>query len=121
MIPTHRFDGTGAYGEVERADYLIDRFPVRYVYGGGWVCGCADFMVRDACKHTREAAGRRAAQADIARHLRAGSPLRGSASLGQPTSYMSGARHRSIKSMGSADTLNSQPVASRAYFMHDSI
>ena len=80
MIPTPRVDGTGARGEIERADYLIDRFPVRYLYGGGWVCSCADFMARDACKHTREAAGRRAAQAAIARHLRTGSPLRESES-----------------------------------------
>jgi hypothetical protein len=81
VIAMHRADGTGARGEVERADYLIDRFPVRYSYGGGWICGCADFIARDACKHTREAAGRRAAQIEIARHLRTGSPLRESASV----------------------------------------
>ncbi len=66
-------EGTGRRGAIERADYLIDRFRVRYAFGGGWTCSCSDFVAHDACKHTREAAGRRAAQARIADHLRDGS------------------------------------------------
>lgn len=65
-------DGTGARGAVERSDYLIDRFRVKYEFGGGWTCGCADFVAHDACKHTREAAGRRAAQARIRDHIQNG-------------------------------------------------
>jgi hypothetical protein len=65
-------DRTGRRGAIERADYLIDRFRVRYEFGGGWACGCADFAARDACKHTREAAGRHAAQVKIAEHIRNG-------------------------------------------------
>lgn len=63
-------DAGGSRGAVDRAEYLIDRFRVRYAFGGGWTCSCADFVARDACKHTREAAGRRAAQAQIAAHLK---------------------------------------------------
>lgn len=65
-------DSTGRRGTVERADYLIDRFRVRYEFGGGWTCACADFAASDACRHSREAAGRRAAQLSIADHIRAG-------------------------------------------------
>jgi hypothetical protein len=65
--------GSGRRGDVERAVYLIDRFRVGYQFGGGWKCGCADFVASDACRHTREAAGRRAAQMRIAEHL-AGHP-----------------------------------------------
>ncbi len=65
-------DGTGRRGAVERADYLIDRFRVRYEFGGGWKCACADFAASDACRHSREAAGRRAAQLSIADHIREG-------------------------------------------------
>ena len=71
--PTSPAD-SGKRGVIERSDYLIDRFRVRYAFGGGWTCSCADFVAHDACKHTREAAGRRAAQAKIADHLRRGSP-----------------------------------------------
>jgi hypothetical protein len=63
----------GRRGTIDRADYLIDRFRVRYAFGGGWSCSCADFVAHDACKHTREAAGRHAAQARIALHLQGGS------------------------------------------------
>lgn len=62
---------TGRRGAVERVDYLIDRFRVGYQFGGGWMCGCADFAARDACRHTREAAGRLAAQMRILAHTRA--------------------------------------------------
>jgi hypothetical protein len=72
-------DPTGRRGAVERADYLIDRFRVGYQFGGGWACGCADFAASDACRHTREAAGRLAAQMRIIEHVKKGSldPLRG--------------------------------------------
>jgi|GEM_PF-1054417 len=68
--PAH---GAGRRGAVERAEYLIDRFKVAYEYGGGWTCGCAEFARSDACKHTREAGGRLAAQMRINDHLRRGS------------------------------------------------
>jgi hypothetical protein len=54
---------------LQRIEYLIDRFPVAYEWGGGWQCVCADFAASKACRHTREAAGRRAAQSQIARHI----------------------------------------------------
>jgi hypothetical protein len=66
-------DMGGRRGTIDRADYLIDRFRVRYAFGGGWSCSCTDFVAHDACKHTREAAGRHAAQARIALHLQGGS------------------------------------------------
>jgi hypothetical protein len=56
-----------------RANYLIDRFRVGYQFGGGWTCGCADFAALDACRHTREAAGRLAAQAQIKERISKGS------------------------------------------------
>lgn len=67
-------DGTGRRGTVDHSDYLIDRFRVAYEFGGGWRCVCAEFVSSDACKHTREAAGRRAAQARISQHIKRGSP-----------------------------------------------
>ncbi len=71
-FPISSADGTGKRGAIDKSDYLIDRFRVRYAFGGGWTCSCADFLAHDACKHTREAAGRRAAQAQIAEHLKSG-------------------------------------------------
>jgi hypothetical protein len=70
---------TGRRGAIERADYLIDRFHVGYRFGGGWTCGCVDFAKTDACRHTREAAGRLAAQMRIIEHIKMGSldPMRG--------------------------------------------
>lgn len=65
-------DPTGRRGAVERADYLIDRFRVGYQFGGGWTCACAEFASSDACRHSREAAGRRAAQVRINEHVRNG-------------------------------------------------
>jgi hypothetical protein len=65
-------DETGCRGTVDRAKYLIDRFPVKYSFGGGWSCGCAEFVSGDACRHTREAAGRHAAQQRILEHLARG-------------------------------------------------
>ena len=64
---------TGRRGAIERADYFIDRFRVGFRFGGGWTCGCADFVASDACRHTREAAGRRAAQSGIPERIRTGS------------------------------------------------
>jgi len=66
-------DGVGRRSAIQRSDYLIDRFRVRHEFGDGWTCSCADFLAHDACKHTREAAGRRAAQTQIAEHLKADS------------------------------------------------
>jgi hypothetical protein len=70
---------TGRRGAIERADYLIDRFSVGYQYGGGWTCGCADFAASDACRHTRVAAGRHAAQLKIAERIK---PTRMSSVMG---------------------------------------
>jgi hypothetical protein len=64
---------TGRRGAMERADYFIDRFRVGYQFGGGWMCGCADFATSEACRHTREAAGRLAAQIKITERIRDGS------------------------------------------------
>jgi hypothetical protein len=71
--PDHPLGRTGRRGAVERADYFIDRFRVGYQFGGGWTCGCADFTASDACRHTREAAGRLAAQTRIMERIRDGS------------------------------------------------
>jgi hypothetical protein len=60
----------GRRGTTDRASYLIDRFQVIYAFGGGWTCGCREFASHDSCKHTREAAGRRAAQLRITQYLR---------------------------------------------------
>lgn len=64
---------TGRRGSIERAAFLIDRFPVSYRFGGGWSCGCADFAQSDACRHTREGAGRHAAQIKILERISKGS------------------------------------------------
>jgi hypothetical protein len=68
------FEEPGHRGLTDRADYLIERFRVRYAFGGGWTCGCAEFATSSVCRHTREAAGRRTAQALIAAHLQVGAP-----------------------------------------------
>lgn len=71
-------ENTGRGGAIERSLYLIDRFRVVFECGGGWHCVCADFVSSNACRHTREAAGRRAAQAQIAERVAAArSNLRG--------------------------------------------
>lgn len=62
----------GCGGAVARSQYLIDRFRVVFESGGGWHCVCADFVSSNTCGHTREAAGRRAAQTRIAERLAAG-------------------------------------------------
>ena len=53
-------------------EYLIDRFRVVFEQGGGWHCACRDFVASSVCRHTREAAGMRAAQARIRARLAAG-------------------------------------------------
>jgi len=55
--------GTG--GRLEQRHYLIDRFPVSFQGGAAWNCQCREFAASDSCRHTREAAGMRAAQARI--------------------------------------------------------
>jgi hypothetical protein len=65
-------DAGGRHGIVNRAEYLIDGFRVGYESGGGCACVCVEFAVRSSCKHTREVAGRLAAQGRIAEHLRQG-------------------------------------------------
>jgi hypothetical protein len=62
-------DKAGRRGTTDRSSYLIDRFRVAYEFGGGWTCGCREFAMQDACKHTREADGRRSAQLGITRYL----------------------------------------------------
>lgn len=65
-------ENTGRGGSIIRSLYLIDRFRVVFEWGGGWNCACADFVSSNACRHTREAAGRRAAQAEIAERVAEG-------------------------------------------------
>jgi hypothetical protein len=64
-------ENTGRGGSIVRSSYLIEGFRVAFEYGGGWHCVCADFVSSHACRHTREAAGRRAAQAQIAERVKA--------------------------------------------------
>jgi hypothetical protein len=73
LSPSRPTVQTGRRGVIEHADYFIDRFRVGYRFGGGWTCGCADFAASDACRHTREAAGRLAAQTMILERIRKGS------------------------------------------------
>lgn len=58
---------------IDRGDYLIDGFRVRHEFGGGSRCACVEFSANASCKHTREVAGRLAAQGRIAEHLKRGS------------------------------------------------
>jgi hypothetical protein len=57
----------------DRAEFMIDGFRVRHEFGGGSRCVCAEFAASGSCKHTREVAGRLAAQGRIAEHLKRGS------------------------------------------------
>ena len=59
-------------GTIVRSEYLIDRFRVVFESGGGWHCTCAEFVSSNACAHSREAAGMRAAQAQIVDHVATG-------------------------------------------------
>jgi len=56
-------DGSG------HREFMIDGFRVGYEIGGGCQCVCVEFATRAACKHTREVAGRLAAQSRIAEHF----------------------------------------------------
>lgn len=62
-MPQVRKDTTAS---MQRSEYLIDRFLVTFQVGSEWHCECAEFAMAGACRHTREAAGMRAAQAAIA-------------------------------------------------------
>jgi hypothetical protein len=55
----------GRGGLLERRRYLIDRFPVSFQGGASWHCQCREFGIANSCRHTREAAGMREAQAKI--------------------------------------------------------
>jgi hypothetical protein len=68
----HGAEHSGHGSSIVRSEYLIDRFRVVFESGGGWHCECADYAGSGACKHSREAAGMRAAQARIASHVAAG-------------------------------------------------
>jgi hypothetical protein len=63
-------------GSLVRSQYLIERFQVVFESGGGWSCACAEFVAAGSCRHSREAAGMRAAQEQIAEHMVSGrSPI----------------------------------------------
>lgn len=59
-------------GIIDRSEFMIDGFRVGYETGAGCRCVCVEFATRASCKHTREAAGRLAAQSRIAEHLSQG-------------------------------------------------
>jgi hypothetical protein len=42
-------DERGHRGITDRAGCLIDRFRVRYEFGGRWTCVCADSAASEAC------------------------------------------------------------------------
>lgn len=65
-------ESPGRGGSIVRSEYQIDRFRVVFESGGGWHCVCREFVAANACSHTREAAGIRAAQASIKDHVMAG-------------------------------------------------
>ena len=54
----------------ERGEYLIDGFRVSFLHQAEWGCACAEFTAGGTCRHTREAAGMREAQAIIRRRAR---------------------------------------------------
>ena len=62
----------GRGGTIVRSEYMIDRFRVSFESGSAWHCACRDFALSKACSHSREAAGMRAAQAQIVEHVAAG-------------------------------------------------
>jgi hypothetical protein len=99
-------DGTGRRGNVERSDYLIERFRVGYQFGGGWKCGCADFAASDACRHTREAAGRRAAQLGIIEHFKRGSTVLGVNRMGHDDAAARRGSLQEIRGSGSSRSVS---------------
>lgn len=58
-------DHSGRGSAIVRSEYMIERFRVVFESGGGWQCVCREFVLSNACRHTREAAGMRAAQTQI--------------------------------------------------------
>ena len=65
----HLANNDGRGGRLERRQYLIDRFPVSFQGGATWHCQCREFALANSCRHTREAAGMREAQAKILEHV----------------------------------------------------
>jgi hypothetical protein len=65
-------ENTGRGGSIDQSAYLIDHFRVVFEFGGGWHCVCREFVSANTCCHTREAAGRKLAQAQIMERLTAG-------------------------------------------------
>jgi hypothetical protein len=63
---------SGRAGGIVHSEYLIGRFRVLFETGSGWDCACSDFIKSRECRHTREAAGMRAAQAEIRARLATG-------------------------------------------------
>jgi len=63
-------EGSVRRGTQDRTEFMIDGFRVGYDFGAGCRCSCAEFAKRQSCKHTREVAGRLAAQGRIAAHLK---------------------------------------------------
>lgn len=55
---------------IDRREYLIDRYLVVFESGTGCHCVCEEFRTMQECRHTRESAGRRAAQELIANRVR---------------------------------------------------
>jgi hypothetical protein len=60
-----RLQTSGRGGAIERREYLIDHFRVSFQNGAAWNCLCREFATANSCRHTREAAGMRDAQAKI--------------------------------------------------------
>ena len=58
----------------ESREYLIDHFRVTFHGISNWDCDCREFLLTRNCRHIREAAGMREAQAQI---LRRHAPLAG--------------------------------------------
>jgi hypothetical protein len=56
----------------EHREYLIDHFRVSFHDDSSWNCGCREFTAGGICRHTREAAGMRAAQRIISGHVHGG-------------------------------------------------
>ena len=65
-------ENPGRGGTIVRSEYMIDRFRVSFESGSAWHCACRDFALSKACSHSREAAGMRAAQAQIVEHVATG-------------------------------------------------
>jgi hypothetical protein len=65
---THSFNARpkqNQSGTVGRDEYLIDGHRVSFLHQADWNCACREFGATGMCRHTREAAGMRKAQALI--------------------------------------------------------